>query len=469
MFIGRERELAMLERMFNSDKFEFAVVYGRRRIGKTALLSHFAQDKRAIFFTGIEQDARKNLQIFTSEILKVLSGTSGDARFADFYAALDFVFRNAGDQRLILIIDEYPYVARACKSLASVLQQLIDRYQDGSKLMLILCGSSVSYMEDEVLAYNSPLYGRRTAQLKILPFDFKDARRFWKHASAENQALFYGMVGGTPQYIRALSDTLSLKDNLKNTFLNALSALYTEPGSLISQELREPALYNTVISAIAAGASKLSEISTKTGISSGVCAKYINTLINLEIVKKETPYGEKTSKKTLYSIADSLFRFWYRFIPENTTAIERGVTDGALKEISSELSDYMGPVFEEICRQYLWDQLSKGKCPVKFVSLGRWWGNDPLRKEQAEIDIMGEQDRDTALFAECKWRNEKADLNTLETLIARSRLFSYANVSLYLFSKSGFTKGCVERAGKSPEIHLVSYAQILKDFQLTDN
>ena len=348
MFIGRERELAMLERMFNSDKFEFAVVYGRRRIGKTALLSHFAQDKRAIFFTGIEQDARKNLQIFTSEILKVLSGTSGDARFADFYAALDFVFRNAGDQRLILIIDEYPYVARACKSLASVLQQLIDRYQDGSKLMLILCGSSVSYMEDEVLAYNSPLYGRRTAQLKILPFDFKDARRFWKHASAENQALFYGMVGGTPQYIRALSDTLSLKDNLKNTFLNALSALYTEPGSLISQELREPALYNTVISAIAAGASKLSEISTKTGISSGVCAKYINTLINLEIVKKETPYGEKTSKKTLYSIADSLFRFWYRFIPENTTAIERGVTDGALKEISSELSDYMGPVFEEI-------------------------------------------------------------------------------------------------------------------------
>ena len=163
-------------------------------------------------------------------------------------------------------------------------------------------------------------------------------------------------------------------------------------------------------------------------------------------MQKETPYGEKASRKSIYSIEDNMFRFWHRFVLENNSVIARGAPDLVYKRIEPKLSDYMGKVYEDICKQYLWKQLLTGKCPVEFTSLGRWWGNDPIEKCQAEIDIMGEQGKDTALFAECKWTNEKVDLGVLETLAKGSRRFSYKNIQLYLFSKSGYTKGCIDEA-----------------------
>ena len=163
---------------------------------------------------------------------------------------MEYVFQMAEKERLILAIDEYPYVARTSKSLASTLQLLIDKYKDTSKLMLILCGSSMSYMEDHVLAYKAPLYGRRTAQMKILPFDFEDTCRYFKNFSDEDKALIYGIVGGTPQYLLQMDDKLSISDNIKNTFLNPASSLYEEPENLLKQEVREPALYNAIITAM---------------------------------------------------------------------------------------------------------------------------------------------------------------------------------------------------------------------------
>ena len=184
--------------------------------------------------------------------------------------------------------------------------------------------------------------------------------------------------------------------------------------------------------------------------------------MNLGIVQKETPYGEKNSRKTIYYIEDNMFRFWYRFVLDNNSVIMRGATDRVYKQrIEPYLSNYMGKVFEDICTQYLWKQLLEEKCPVEFNSLGRWWGNDPTEKKQAEIDIMGEQDKDTALFSECKWTNEKVDLSVLETLIKRSRIFSYKNMHYYLFSKSGFTKGCIDKAEEMGNVNLVSYGEIV--------
>ena len=157
-----------------------------------------------------------------------------------------------------------------------------------------------------------------------------------------------------------------------------------------------------------------------------------------------------------------MFCFWYRFVMDNTSVIVRGATDLVYKRIEAQLSDYMGRVFEDICTQYLWKQLLTGNSPIEFVSLGRWWGNDPKLKCQAEIDIMGEQDSNAALFAECKWRNEKVDLDVLETLIGRSKLFHYTKVQYYLFSKSGFTKGCMEKAEEMGNVTLVSYVDIVE-------
>ncbi len=461
MFIGREKELNTLDKLYSSDKFEFVVIYGRRRVGKTALINRFIEDKKAIYFMGVESNEKQNLENFSRSMLTLNSGIQTELSFVSFQAALEYAFQSAATERMVLVMDEYPYVARASKSLASTLQLLIDKYKDSSKLMLILCGSSMSYMEDHVLAYKAPLYGRRTAQMKIQPFDFEESSQYFKGYSDEDKALLYGIVGGTPQYLLQMSDKLSVEENIKNTFLNPMAFLYEEPVNLLKQEVREPAIYNAIITAIATGYSRMSEISSKVGEDTNVCSGYIKNLMNLGIIKKETPYGEKESRKSIYSIEDNMFRFWYRFVPNNSSVIERGATDLVYKRIEAQLPDYMGNVFEEICKQYLWKQLLTGKAPVEFISLGRWWGNDPVRKCQTEVDIMGEQDSESALFAECKWRNERVDSEVLETLIERSKLFRYKKVHYYLFSKSGFTKGCKEAAEQDGRVTLVSYEEMV--------
>ena len=462
MFIGRERELVSLEKLYASDKFEFAVMYGRRRVGKTELIRRFIKDKKAIYFMGVESNARQNLENFSRNIMECETGFQMETTFVSFQAALEYVFRMAEKERLILAVDEYPYVARSDESLASTLQLLIDKYKSSSRLMLILCGSSMSYMEDHVLAYKAPLYGRRTAQMKILPFDFEDTCRCFHGFSDQDKALVYGIAGGTPQYLLQMDDRLSIEDNIKNTFLDPSSSLFEEPENLLKQEVREPALYNAIITAIATGSSRMSEIASKVGESTSVCAAYLKNLIALGLVKKETPYGNKESHKSIYIIDDNMFRFWYRFVPENTSIIARGAADLAYSRIAPYLSDYMGSVFEEICKQYLWKLLLTGKSPVEFRDLGRWWGTDPSTRSQAEIDIMGEKDKDEALFGECKWTNEKVEVNILEKLESRSRMFRYRKTHLYLFAKSGFTRGCVEKADGMGNVSLVTYEDMLK-------
>ena len=462
MFIGRNTELKTLDKLYRSNKFEFAVIYGRRRVGKTALINEFSRDKDTIFFTGVETNAKQNLENFSRCIMEYQTGFAVDSSFASFQAALEYVFQLAQKKRLVMVIDEYPYVARASKSFASTLQMLIDKNKDSSKLFLILCGSSMSYMEDNVLAYKAPLYGRRTAQLKIQPFDFFESCRYFENFSVEDKALAYGIMGGTPQYLMQLDDRLSIEDNIKNTHLNPASSIFEEPNNLLKQEVREPAIYNAVITAIATGASKISEISGKIDEDTSVCATYIKNLISLGIVKKEMPYGEKSGRKTIYSIEDNMFRFWYRFVPENTSLISRGAADLAYSRIAPELSAYMGGVFEEICKQYLWRLLLAGKCAVSFTELGRWWGTNPKTRTQEEIDIMG-TDKDSALFGECKWTNDKVDLGVLETLVERSSLFHFGKTHFYLFSKSGFTKGCIDKAAELGNVSLVSYGDMLRE------
>ena len=459
MFIGREREIVALDKLYNSGKFEFVVLYGRRRVGKTALINHFIDSKPAIYFMGVESNSKQNLENFSTNILEYVSGLKdAPTSFVSFQAALDAVFQLSLDKRLILAIDEYPYVARSSKSLASTLQLLIDKYKDHSKLMLILCGSSMSYMEDHVLAYKAPLYGRRTAQIKLLPFDFSETCSYFRNFSVEDKALAYGIVGGTPQYLLQISDKISIEENIKNTFLDATSSLYEEPMNLLKQEVREPAIYTAIITAIATGASRMSEISSKVGEDTNVCSVYLRNLITLGLVQKEIPFGEKSSRKAIYSIDDNMFRFWYRFVPENVSLIARGAANLVYQRIEPHLSDYMGKVFEEICKQHLWKLLLSGQSPVQFTSLGRWWGNDPVHHCQTEIDIMGEQDKSTALFAECKWTNEKVDLSVLETLIERSNIFTYRKKYFFLFSKSGFTKGCMEKAREMGNVSLETFA-----------
>lgn len=465
MFIGRTQELKDLDRLYGSGKFEFVVIYGRRRVGKTALIDAFLQGKKGMYCMGVESSEEQNLENLSESVTHCLTGMDLGTSFSSFQKALETVFQASMQERMVLAIDEYPYMARASKSLASVLQRLIDQYHASSKLMLILCGSSVSYMEDEVLAYKAPLYGRRTAQMKIMPLPFKDTACFFKEYSHEAQALMYGVTGGIPQYMLMMNPRLSVEDNIKDTYLNPISAMFEEPDNLLKQEVREAALYNAVIQAIAEGSTKLSEIAGKVGSSTGKCANYIRTLCLLGIVKKESPYGEAHSRKIYYSVDDTMFRFWYRFIPRNMALIMRRKADAAYRNIEPYLSDFMGPVFEKICMEYMWDQMAEGKTPLSFDDLGRWWGSDPRTREQIEIDMMGSEGKEALLLGECKWRNQKTDIDVLERLQWRGALFSYPRKYLYLFSKSGFTSRCQIKA-KEMGTYLISLDDMMQSWQV---
>lgn len=447
MFLGRQKELEKLNELYDNDRFECVIIYGRRRVGKTTLINEFIRDKDAIYFTGLETDSRDNLENLSRSILREqMPDADSYPAYGSYKDALDGVCERAKRKRLVLVMDEYPYLAESYPGMSSLLQVQIDEKYKSSKLMLILCGSSMSFMENQVLGYKSPLYGRRTAQFKIDPFKYYEAKEYFPKLAPEKQAVLYGITGGIPQYLDFMDGKASIAENIKHNFLEPSAYLYEEPGNLLKQEVRDPSRYNAIIRAIATGCSRVAEISSKTGMESGAATNYLNNLVSLGIVRKETPVGEKPSRKTIYSIEDGMFRFWYRFIPENVSLIQNGMAERVWQRIEPQLSTFMGSVFEEICKQWLWRENAAGRLPLEFTQLGRWWGNDPLRKEQAEIDIVAIANEDTALFAECKWTQAKVGVGVLDTLIERSRLFHYGQKGYYLFSLSGFTKGCVDKA-----------------------
>ncbi len=458
MFVGRTRELAKLDELYNSDKFQCVVIYGRRRVGKTTLINEFIRGKEAIYYTGIESNSKENLEAMSNSIFYMSKDfASANASFPSFQKAFETVFEMARDKRIIFVIDEYPYLADSSKSVSSILQGLIDKYHEDSKLYLILCGSSLSFMEYQVLGYKSPLYGRRTAQFRIKPLDFAEMKEYYSSFTNEELAVIYGITSGIPQYMSKIDQQLSLEQNIRDNFFTPDAHLFEEPTNLVKQECREPAQYNAIIKSIATGSSRLSEIATKIGVDTSLCSNYLTTLMSIGIVKKEFPFREERSKKTIYTIDDSMFRFWYRFVPDNLSLIQNNLPDLVMQRVSTQLSAFMGGVYEELCKQWLWQENIAGRLPIQFVDLGRWWGNDPIRKLETEIDIIAHADDDNAIFAECKWTNEKVDTSVLDLLVQRSELFKYKRRFLYLFSKSGFTEGCEEKAKLLGNVSLVSF------------
>lgn len=458
MFIGRKKELETLDRLYHTNQFQFVVIYGRRRVGKTTLINEFIKGKRNIFYPALDSNEKQNLELFSSSIMSVSSGMDMDASFRDFHTALSQVHRMAQDERLILVIDEYPYLANCYPGISSLLASFIDHHFLKSKLFLILCGSSLSFMENQVLGYQSPLYGRRTAQMKIQPFSFSECTQYYQQFSKEDLAIAYGLTGGIPLYMSKIDDSKTIEDNIKENFFDPTAYLFEEPGNLIKQECREPMQYNSIIKTIATGASRMNEIANGSGLNDAASASnYISKLISLGIVSKEYPYKTEISKKTIYRLSDSMFQFWYRFVPNNLSLIQQGAQDLVYKKVEPQISAYMGFVFEDICKQYLWQENLKGRLPIVFTDAGRWWGNDPTRKSETEIDILADNEEQEAIFAECKWTREPVGEPELKELQHQSSLFHYRRNILILFSKNGFTQKCSEIAENDSDILLISY------------
>jgi hypothetical protein len=457
MFIGREIELTALERLYAAGGFAFAALYGRRRIGKTALLCEFSGKKPVIHFNALESNEPQNLSLLLNMLKQ--RGVVPDETPSSMEEMLDFLFRYSTEQHFVLILDDYHLLTKACKGLPALLVRLIERYRSQSQMMLILSTCSMPVAEKEFFGKKAPYATLLNTSLHLKPLDFFTCRKFFRSISSIELAYIYGMVGGIPEYLCMFHERLSLEDNVRNTFLNPSSILFQEPFLILKQEVREPSLYNAILSAIANGATKLSEIAVVIGEETSVAAAYLRNLILMEIVSKETPATENTAKKTIYRISDSVFRFWYRFLPDVLSDIQQTRPDLAWRKIEPLLTEYMGEVFEEICRQYLSGLSKAGKTPFPLNSIGRWWGMDPFTREKLQVPILAADEHDSMLFGTCKWSPEKMDVEELSHLIEQSEFFPCQQRYFYLFSKSGFTRTCQDTAEQLSNVTLVSFSK----------
>ncbi len=464
MFIGRTRELADMNRSYETGKFQFLVLYGRRRIGKTTLISEFIKDKPTLFFSAQDSNTAYNLTQLSNQIFQFFNVSAGP-RFPDWASLFEYAAQQIKEKRMVLVLDEFPYLAQRDPSILSALQHAIDHQFKDSSLYLILCGSTMSFMENEILGTKSPLFGRRTLQIHLKPFLYDAVARFAPQYTASDQAILYGLVGGTPHYLNMIDPSIPLEENIRSLFLSSSAYLYDEPLLLLKQELREPAVYNTILAALANGASRRNDITTQCGEPTDKVGKYLSVLMALGLVVRTTPFGEKvTVRNSIYALKDPLFRFWYRFIFPYRGLIELGQRDPVLKEkILPFLPQYMGPIFEEICLDFV--RLRNGSDRLQhqfFLEFGKWWGNDPLEKAQAEVDLVALSEG-KVLLGECKWSETAFPLSACEKLIRR-RLLIHSGQNrepIYaMFSKTGFDRTLVKRAAENSSILLFSLDEI---------
>ena len=407
MFYCRDNELRKLNKRYQSDQFECVIIYGRRRVGKTALINEFCKDKPTIFFSALNATAQENLESLSKSIYEFKNSdeTSEQAPiYKNFDSALSEITKLSSDQSLIFVIDEYPYLAKADKSISSRLQHIIDHTWQSGRLFLILCGSSMSFMEYQVLGYESPLYGRRTAQFKIEALNYKEIAAFCPTLSPEQLSLVYGITGGIPHYINKLGVNDDIDAALLENLFDTSSYLFEEPENLLKQELREPAMYNSIITAIANGSSRINEIATKVGIDSAHCAKYINVLLDLGILQRETPVTEKAGRKTIYSIKDQFFRFWFRFVFGYSDMIELKRLDDLRTIVKRDFSTFAGYALE---RYFQWKFMEE----AHYCRIGGWWD----RKGENEIDLVCEAaDSGKIDFFEVKIDSRRIDIEALK-------------------------------------------------------
>lgn len=437
-FIGREQELDALEQLYRKEGNAFVVVYGRRRVGKTAILQQFCKGKENTFmYTCLRTTPEQNLKGLSTVVLREVS--SG---FSSLDALLHHLRIVAQSKKTILVIDEYPYYASVDSSVSSILQVALDTYLKDSHLMLILCGSSMSFMEQNVLGYKSPLYGRRDMQLKILPFRFVDLQNFFPMASKTELAYLYGLTGGIPEYMKRIDADEAFSQIVCREVLSPTGRLYEEPINALETEFHEPKNYFAIVQTIAEGASRLQKIADKNHLDSALASNYLSKLIELGFVEKEEPIGTSSGRKTIYRVMDPLLRFWFRFVAPVSSLLTQLSADRVYAHfIEPYLDQYMGQVFEQIAKEHI---LGRN---LSFVpsQIGRWWGSNPMTHQQEEIDIVA-TDGSQWLFGECKWTQRPVTMQVLDTLRYRAALVapSEASRQYWLFSRNGFDQALID-------------------------
>ncbi len=458
MFINREGEMNYLHSLGKKSESQLLIVYGRRRIGKTELLREFSKKEKHLFFSSDLSSEQEQLRQFSQKVYTVTGDSFlEEQQFGSWEAALRYVFDHFPGKIPIVIIDEFPYLCHSNTALPSILQKIWDERSRQSRLTVILCGSYKSFMEKEVLAGRSPLFGRRTGQLLVEPMKFADARKFFPGYSGGDQVVAYSVLGGTPAYLQRFTEKKSIRQNIRDEILDRNAPLYAEPRFLLMEELNEPSIYFSVLSAIATGRTRLNQIAQHTGIpESQKVNKYISVLRELKIIRRRVPVTESTphkSRKGIYQLEDHYFRFWFRYVYPNLSYLEEGDIDYVWSSIiHPDLDRFAGYSYEDICIQHLKELNRRGMLPFKARDIGPWWDR------QDEIDIVALDGRGSYILCECKWTRKKVGTNLLEDLERKAQKFSDAKKVYYgFFSGSGFTRGLLEFSKERDENEIVLF------------
>ena len=488
MFIGRKKELEFLEERYKREGAELIVLYGRRRIGKTELLREFCVNKPHVFYSCREFADEQQLDSFSQRILESGHPASQYVKsFSDWEAALSGVMDiSTNEGKRLLIIDEFPYMCKANDSIPSILQVLWDEKLRHNNIMIVLCGSAMSFIENEVLSERKPLYGRTTGIYKMNELPFSDVIKFFPDYSDEDLMITYSILGGIPHYLKQFDPNASVEDNIIRNILTKGCALYSEVEFLMRQELREPVMYNTLLEAIALGNTQLGEIHSKTQVESSKISVYLKNLIQLRLLEREfsilaSNKELSASTKGVYRISDNFFRFWYKFILPNLSDLEMGDAKGVYTYvIKPRMNDFSSPVFEEVCKTFIRKLNHNMELPYRLHKFGRWWGKVnrkieengkvKFRAEETEIDILGFDEGSKNYFVgECKYKNSKVELIVLEQLKEKVECISRSkNLNIALFSKSGFTKG-VEEKENEKECTLYTLKDIVAYFKKSND
>jgi len=468
MFINRNAELEQLGHLYGSDRAELFVLYGRRRVGKTELLRAFCVDKPHIFFIATLSSDTEQLATFSQQIYgfshsEVPAGFTFPSWDAAFQALADFPMQ----QRPIIILDEFTYLISGNKAIPSILQKVWDEKLKNTRLMLVLCGSYIGMMETEVLGYQAPLYGRRTASTLLRPLDLPSSSLFFPHYSHEEQFLAWAILGGMPYYLRTFSDNQNIFSNIRQHILDAQTgALFNEPRLLLMEELREPRNYFSILRAIAQGRTRLNEITQASGVSEVTAvARYLDILQQMRLITRRVPATEnqpEKSKKGIYQIDDHFLRFWFRYIQPNQSGLDLGLADAILKQrILPDLDHFVSTAFEEAAIAFTARLAQTGGLTFLPERIGGWWDRD------AEIDVLAiNQTEKAALVGECKWSVNLVGTNILDDLKQKSQVlikdYGIQKVQFALFARIGFTPA-LEKKARAEGIKLYTVDSLLNN------
>jgi len=456
-FINRERELAALENQYATEGASLMVIYGRRRVGKTALINEFIKNKQALYFLANEENDTSGMKNFTQALAEYTKQEYlKNASFDDWKDLFEIFLKHNQSEKKLLIIDELPYMVNANPAFPSILQWIWDMWFQKENIMLILCGSLMHMMEKYALNYNSPLYGRRTGQIKLKQIDFMYYDKFFEEIPYRDLVERYAVTGGVPRYIELFDRKKTLFHEINRLILSSDGLLFEEPEFLLHREVEEVGSYFSIIKSIAEGNRKQGKISADIGIKQTSLPKYLKTLIDLDIIEREVPVTENNpekSKTSLYQIKDNFIRFWFRFVYPERARIELGQSDFVLERIKANFTDnHVAHIYENVCRSELW-RLAFTEV-LQFNKLGRWWNS------KEEIDIVAlDSTGDDIVFAECKYCTKPIDIEVFYSLLHKKELVHWnkekRREKFVLFSISGFTNRLIELADERDDLLLV--------------